>query len=63
LEISKDEIFEDENILGKPLKRIIVDLFNQLSENKKLLRDVEINQEKLQRQLNQLISRLIKKSS
>lgn len=63
LEITKDEIFEDENILGKPLKRIIGDLFNQLSENKKLLRDVEINQGKLQRQLNQLISRLIKKSS
>ena len=60
---NKDEIFEDEDILGKPLKGIIVDLLNQLSENNKLLRDVEINQGKLQRKLNQLISRLNKISS
>lgn len=61
LEITKDEIFEDENILGKSLKRIIADLFNQLSENKKLIRDVEINQEKLQQQLKLLLSKLIGK--
>lgn len=59
LEVPKEKLSEDENDLLQPLNGMATDLLNELSEIKKLLREVELNQEKLQQQLNLLLSKLI----
>ena len=59
LEVPKEKLFE--NDLLQPLNEIASGLLNELSENKKLLREVELNQERLQQQLNLLLSKLIGK--
>ena len=61
LEVPKEKIFEDEKDLLQPLNGMATNLLNELSENKKLLRDVELNQEKLQQKLDLLLSKLIEK--
>jgi transcriptional regulator with XRE-family HTH domain len=55
----KTKIFSgDEKVSLPSLKNMGSILFNQLSENKHLLHKLELNQEKLQRQLNAFISML-----
>ena len=61
LEVPKEKIFEDEKDLLQPLNDMAITIINELSENKKLLRKVELNQENLQQQLNTLLSKLIGK--
>lgn len=61
LEVPKDKFFEDEKELLQPLNGMANDLLNELSENKKLLRDVELNQDRLQQQLSLLLSKIIGK--
>lgn len=53
--------FNSEKELLPPLNNMATTLFNQLSENKKLLHEVELNQEQLQQQLNLIIEVLIDK--
>ena len=61
LEVPKEKLFEDEKELLQPLNGMATGLLNELSENKKLLHEVELNQERLQQQLNLLLSKLIGK--
>ena len=61
LEVPKEKLFENENELLQPLNDMANTLINELLENKKLLRKVELTQEKLQQQLNRLLSKLIEK--
>lgn len=61
LEIPKEELFEDENDLLQPLKEMASGLLKELSENKKLLHEVELNQSKLLRQLTLLLEKLVEK--
>jgi transcriptional regulator with XRE-family HTH domain len=62
LDVPREKLFENENDLLQPLNDMANTLINGLSENKKLLSEVELNQEKLQQQLNRLLSKLIEKS-
>ena len=59
LEVPKHKLFDDEKSLVEPLSGITSLLIDELKENKKLLLKVELNQEKLQQQLNVLFSKLI----
>ncbi|MEO6838338.1 MAG: helix-turn-helix transcriptional regulator [Ginsengibacter sp.] len=61
LEVPKERLTEEEKDLMQPVDGAVTKLLNQLSENKKLLREVELNQENLQLQLNTLLSKLIGK--
>ena len=61
LKVPKEKLFENENELLQPLNDMANTLINGLTENKKLLREVELNQENLQQQLNRLLSKLIEK--
>ena len=61
LAVPKEKLFEEESDLMPSVNGGITNLLNELSENKKLLRQVELNQEKLQKQLNKFLSKLIEK--
>lgn len=61
LEVPKEKLFELENDLFHPLNDMANTLIKGLTENKKLLREVELNQKNLQQQLNRLLSKLIEK--
>jgi transcriptional regulator with XRE-family HTH domain len=63
LEVSNEEIFDWKIETSKSLNDIISDLFNQFTENKKLLYQVELNQKRLQQQLDFLLSMLIKETA
>ena len=63
MEVAKEEIFDGKIETSKSLNNIISDLFNQFAENKKLLYEVELNQKKLQQQLDFLLSMLIKETA
>jgi transcriptional regulator with XRE-family HTH domain len=56
----KSKIFSGrEKVSLKSLDNVVRILFNQLSENKKLLRAVELNQQELHEQLNMLLNNKI----
>lgn len=61
--INGENFLATEKDLSEPLNNLTATLFNQLSENKKLLRAIELNQKKLQQQLDLLLSKLIAKNS
>jgi transcriptional regulator with XRE-family HTH domain len=61
LEVPKEKLFEEESDLMQSVNGKVSNLLNELSENKKLLRQVELNQVKLQQQLNEFLSKLIEK--
>jgi|SRR6185437_7479841 len=61
LEVKKETIFEDEKQFFQHLNDSGDDLLNQLSQNNKLLHDVELNQEKLQKQLDIILSKASEK--
>lgn len=63
LEVTKEEILNEEIEGAKSLKKTITHLLNQFAENKKLLHDVELNQKKLQKQLKQVLLMLIKETA
>lgn len=63
LKVPIEKLFDDEKGLFQPLNGIATDLLNQLSVNKKLIQDIELNQDKLQTKLNLLLSKLIEKRS
>ena len=61
LEVPKEKLFDEENEQMLSTNSSVSNLLDELTENRKLLREVEINQEKLQQQLNVLLSKLIEK--
>lgn len=62
LEIPKEKLVEGEEELFSPIQsETISGLLHTLAENKKLLNDIELNQEKLQGQLNHLLSKIVEK--
>ena len=62
LEVSKEKLFEDESILLQSLNDMAIIMSYQLSENKKLLLEVDLNQEKIQKQINSLLKKVSKSS-
>jgi len=59
LEVKKEKIFEDETQFLQHLNEAGDDLLNQLSENEKLLHDVELNQKKILEKLDVFLSKAI----
>lgn len=63
LEISTEKLIEDKKDLFQSInKEAMADLLYVLAENKKLLNDINLNQQKLQEQLNIFMSKIIAKN-
>lgn len=60
LEVAEEELLNEEMEGANSLNSLINHLFNQFKENKKLLYEVEVNQKKLEEQLDQLFSLIVK---
>lgn len=61
LEVPNDKLYGKENEPLLPTNGAVFQLLNELAQNRKLLLEVELNQENLQLQLNTLLSKLIGK--
>ena len=59
LEVPKEKLLEEENNLIPTINGSVTNFLNKLTENRKLLREIELNQENLQQQLNLFLSKLI----
>lgn len=61
LDVPKEKLFEEKNEQMLSTNSSVSKLLDELIENRNLLQKVEINQEKLQKQLNVFLSKLIEK--
>jgi len=57
LEVPKNYLFGEENYLIQNINGPISQLLKELSENRKLLREVELNQQKITAQLNMFLAK------
>lgn len=58
----KEKFFENTEKLLQPFIDMGAELLNGLSENKKLLHEIEMNQQKLQQKLDLILSKELKNS-